>query len=176
MFALVLMAFCGGVTSTSSPSPRRDDEAARQEIRGRIAAIRDAIVVKNAAGIVQSGTEDGSFTGPDGVSFDRAGFVKRTEAPLARIVAIESLTTAVDGIEFPETERARVEITQTMVRSERAAKTGMVSRVGLRYREEQTWVRVGAAGGVCRHPGAPVPTPRADGPRGGRLRTKNRVA
>ncbi len=143
LFAL-LLAGCG---TTATPG---NEEASRQEIRRKVAAIREAIVVKNAAGIVQSATEDWSFTGPDGVTFDRPGFLRRTEALFARIVTIESLTTDVDVVEFPAADRARVEITQTMTRSERAADTGVVSRVWLRYREEHTWVRVDGAWKVRR--------------------------
>lgn len=145
---LLLLALLLGGCGT--PAAQRDDEAARREIRSRIAAIRDAILARNAAGIVQSATPDWSFTGPDGVAFDREGFLRRTEALFARIVTIESLTTDVDTVEFTAADRARVEITQTMVRSERAADTGTVSRVWLRYREEHSWVQVDGAWKVRR--------------------------
>lgn len=122
-----------------SAAPLTDETAAAQ-IRTRIAAIRAAILRKSAAGIVESGTPDWSFTGADGVTFDRAGFLKRTEALFERVVAIASLDTAVDTIAFADHATADVEITQTMVRSERVADTGAVTRLYLRYRERHTWV------------------------------------
>lgn len=138
--ATLVAVLCLGGCSTSPrglPSP----EADQQEIATKIAGIREAILAKSAAGIVQSGTADWQFTGPDGVSFDRAGFIVRTEALFARIVAIESLETHVDRIVLAGANAAEVEITQTMVRSERAAGTGTVARFRIRYREHHTWVR-----------------------------------
>ncbi len=136
----LLAVLCLGGCSTSQrglPSP----EADQQEIAAKIAGIREAILAKSAAGIVQSGTPDWQFTGPDGVSFDRAGFIVRTEALFARVVAIESLETHVDSIVPAGADVAEVEITQTMVRAERAAGTGGVARFLIRYREHHHWVR-----------------------------------
>lgn len=113
----------------------------RQEISDRIAAIRDAILAKSAAGIVRDATPDYAFTGADGVTFDREGFVRRTEGLFARVVAIESLDTHVDSIAAQPDGSAAVEITQTMVRREKAADTGAITRLWLRYREQHTWVR-----------------------------------
>ncbi len=133
-------AVLAGCATAEGPEPR-GAAAVRQEIAGKIAGIRDAILAKSAEGIVRPGTDDWSFTGPDGVKFDRKGFVARTEALFARVVAIESLTTDVDRIAFASPTAAEVEITQTMVRSERAADTGAVTRLWLRYRERHAWVR-----------------------------------
>ncbi len=140
---LVLLIF--SLTGCASgPAPQRQS-AAELEIRGKIADIRAAIMAKSATGIVAHGTPDWTFTGPDAVTFDRAGYLARTEALFARIVAIESLQTTVDRVAFPSTESADIEITQTMVRSERAPETGEITRIGLRYREQHRWIR--AAGG-----------------------------
>ena len=114
--------------------------ADRAEINTRVAAIREAILAKSAEGIVRDGTPDYTFSGPDGVTFDRAGFVTRTQALMARIVTIESLDTRVDRVDF-ESDNAAVEITQTMVRSERPATGGEPVRLWLRYRESHSWVR-----------------------------------
>ncbi len=135
---ILLSAGLAGCTITERPEPRT--AAVRAEIAGKIAGIRDAILAKSAEGIVRPGTDDWSFTGPDGVTFDRKGFVGRTEALFARIVAIESLTTTVDRVELTSPTTADVEITQTMVRSERAADTGAVTRLWLHYRERHGWV------------------------------------
>lgn len=110
------------------------------EIRSRIASIREAILVKSAAGIVRDSTDDYALVGADGVRVDRAAFVTRTEALFARVLAIESLETAVDRIALTG-DRAVVEITQTMVRRERPAAGGSPVRLWLRYREQHTWVR-----------------------------------
>lgn len=134
------LAVLAGCATSDGPEPR-GAAAVRREIAGKIAGIRDAILAKSAEGIVRPGTEDWSFTGPDGVTFDRKGFVARTEALFARVVAIESLTTDVDRIVFASPTAADVEITQTMVRSERAADTGAVTRLWLRYRERHVWVQ-----------------------------------
>ncbi len=136
----LLTVLCLGGCSTSHrglPSP----EADKQEIAAKIAGIREAILAKSAAGIVKPGTADWSFTGPDGVSFDRAGFIVRTDALFARVVAIEWLETHVDSIVLAGPDTAEVEITQTTVRSERAAGTGVVGRFRIRYREHHHWVR-----------------------------------
>lgn len=136
----VLVGIWGGCASTESTTLRLP---ADQEIRRKIFTIRDAILAKSAAGIVLHGTPDWSFTGPDGVTFDRAGYLARTEALFARIVVIESLETTVNRLEFPDAASADVEISQTMVRSERTPETGVVVRLKLRYRERHQWVRIG---------------------------------
>ncbi len=138
--AALAAVICLGGCATA-PRGVQSPEADRQEIAAKIAGIRDAILAKSAAGIVQSGTPDWHFTGPDGVSFDRAGFIARTKALFARVVAIESLDTHVDRIVLTGADAAEVEITQTMVRVERAAGTGVVARLRLRYREHHDWVR-----------------------------------
>ncbi len=127
-------------TAPSSAAPR-DPAGARAEISGRIAGIRDAILARSAAGIVAPGTADWTFTGPDGATLDRTAFVARTEALFARIVSIESLDTAVDRIAFVDATAADVEITQTMVRTERGAAGAPDARLWLRYRERHRWVK-----------------------------------
>ncbi|MBI5766693.1 MAG: nuclear transport factor 2 family protein [Verrucomicrobia bacterium] len=133
----LLLAGCAATTATSGVST-----GDRQEISTRIAAIRDAILAKSAAGIVRDSTPDYAFTGADGVTFDRDGFVRRTEGLFARVLAIESLDTHVDSIAAQADGSAAVEITQTMVRREKAADTGAITRLWLCYREQHTWVRV----------------------------------
>jgi hypothetical protein len=123
---------------------RPDSQAANKaslEIRGKIDGIRRAILAKSAAGILQPATADWTFTGADGVTFDRPGFLTRTETLFARVIAIESLETQIDRLTFPNPRTAEIEITQTMVRSERAADSSAVTRLSLRYREHHTWVR-----------------------------------
>jgi len=75
-------AVLAGCATAEVPEPR-GAAAVRQEIAAKIAGIRDAILAKSAEGIVRPGTDDWSFTGPDGVTFDRKGFVVRTEALFA---------------------------------------------------------------------------------------------
>lgn len=116
-------------------------DAAQAEIRSRIGAIREAILGKSAAGIIRDATPDWTFTGADGVTFDRAGYLKRTETLFARVEAIESLETKVVRIDFVASAEAEVEIAQAMVRIERDATTGARTRLALRYRERQQWVR-----------------------------------
>ena len=130
-----------GLTIAFIVSGAHGADAGEKEIRSAIAGIRSAILERSAAGIVKSSTPDWTFTGPDGVSFDRAGFIARTEALFARVVAIESLDTAVDRIAFPDPTTADVTITQTMVRAERSADTAVVTRLRLRYSEQHAWVR-----------------------------------
>lgn len=98
-------------------------------------------MAKQASGIVAPGTADWTLTGPDGVTVNRATYLARAEAQFARTVAIESLTTTIDRLEFPVPDRARLELTQTMVRVERAADGNATTRLWLRYREEHTWIR-----------------------------------
>ncbi|PAW61063.1 MAG: hypothetical protein B9S34_16570 [Opitutia bacterium Tous-C1TDCM] len=130
-------------TAPSSVEPR-DPAGVRVEISGRIAGIRDAILARSAAGIVAPGTADWTFTGPDGATLDRAAFVARTETLFARIVSIESLDTTVDRIAFADAATAEVEITQTMVRTERGAAGAPDTRLWLRYRERHRWVHTDA--------------------------------
>lgn len=137
-FLVLFFSFLAGCAS-DPVSVRRS--SAEQEIRGKIASIREAIVAKSAAGIVRHGTPDWTFTGPDGVTFDRERYLVRTEALFARIVAIESLQTTVDRVDILSSDVADIEITQIMVRSERAPQTGAVSRLSLRYREQHRWIR-----------------------------------
>ncbi len=141
--ALLLVAFglAGCQATAPSSAGPRDPAVARAEISGRIASIRDAILARSAAGIVAPGTADWTFTGPDGATLDRAAFVARTEALFARIVSIESLDTAVDRLAFADAATADVEITQTMVRTERGASGTPDTRLWLRYRERHRWVK-----------------------------------
>lgn len=118
-----------------------DTAKAETEIRGAIASIREAILARSAEGIVRRATPDWKFTGPDGVSFDRPGFVVRTERLFARVIAIESLDTTVDRVDFRGPDHADVEITMVMVRTERAADGSSASRLRLRYREHHAWIR-----------------------------------
>ena len=133
---LVVLAGCTPKTATLAG---RDDDARRQ-IRTRIVGIRDSILARSAEGIVRDSTDDWSFTGPDGVKFDRVGFIVRTKALFARVTAIESLDTAVDQIVLGR-DTADVEITQTMVRQEKDPTTQVVTRLWLRYREKHRWVK-----------------------------------
>ncbi len=111
------------------------------QIRERIEGIRSSIIAKQAAGIVAPGTEDWTLTGPDGVTVDRATYLARAEATMARVVAVASLTTTIDRLEFKSSDVARIELTQTMVRVERAADGKGTTRLWLHYREEHTWVQ-----------------------------------
>lgn len=135
--ALALAALAGCATDAN---PTADPAAASREIRRHIAGIRTAILARSAAGIIQPGTPDWTFTGPDGITLDRAGFVARTTELFGRIVAIESLDTRVEQITFREPAVAEVEISQTMVRTERTTPAGPVARLRLRYREQHTWI------------------------------------
>jgi hypothetical protein len=134
-WALVALVGCAVKPATSVV----EGDDARQLIRTRIASIRDSILARSAEGIVRDGTDDWSFTGPDGVKFDRAGFIVRTKALFARVTVIESLETAVDQIVLGR-DTADVEITQTMVRQEKDPATQAVTRLWLRYREKHRWV------------------------------------
>jgi hypothetical protein len=127
-------------TAPSSAAPS-DPAGARAEISGRIVGIRDAILARSAAGIVAPGTADWTFTGPDGATLDRVAFIARTEALFARIVTLESLTTEIDRIAFVAAATADVELTQTMVRTERGAAGAPDARLWLRYRERHRWVK-----------------------------------
>lgn len=132
----LLLAGCAAPAGITGTGADRDTT----EIRSRIAAIREAILAKSAAGIVRDSTNDYALVGADGVRMDRSAFVTRTEALFARVIAIESLETTVDRIELTG-DRAIAEITQTMVRRERPAAGGSPVRLWLRYREQHTWVR-----------------------------------
>lgn len=124
----------------------REPAAAEAQIRERIASIRAAIVAKSAEGIVRWGTADWSFTGADGQTYDRAGYLRRTAGLFAQVEQIESLQTMVDRVAVRGGE-ADLELTQTMVRRERPAEAGGAGkRWWLRYREHQVWVFRGADG------------------------------
>ena len=138
LFLVVVWIAWGLLSGCTSPAGNAGRDTA--EIRTRIAAIRDAILVKSAAGIVRDSTDDYALVGSDGVRLDRTAFVTRTEALFARVIAIESLETVVDHVALTG-DSAAVEITQTMVRRERAANGGNPVRLWLRYREKHTWVR-----------------------------------
>lgn len=131
-----LLTGCHGPAGSTGAHTDRD----AAEIRSRIAAIREAILIKSAAGIVRDSTNDYALVGTDGIRMDRTAFVTRTEALFARIIAIESLETTVDRIAITG-DRAIAEITQTMVRRERPAAGGEPVRLWLRYREQHAWVR-----------------------------------
>lgn len=139
IFVITLILFLANPGCTAPPPTPRDNAAAEREIRGKIAGIREAILAKSATDIVRPSTPDWTFTAPDGVVFDRASYLVRTEALFSRIIAIESLTTTVDRVTFVDPSTAEVEISQRMVRSERAPDTGLVSRLSLRYRERHLW-------------------------------------
>ena len=112
---------------------------AESQIRQRIESIRASIVARQAEGIVRWGTDDWTFTGADGVSFDKAAYLDRTRALMDRIVSVDSLTTTVDAVQVAGSD-AMVEITQRMERHERDASTGAVAHVRLKYRERHRWV------------------------------------
>lgn len=137
---LVILTGLMCLTGCGRPSRAEVEEQAGQEIRARIALIREAILARSAAGIVASATPDWSFTGADGVTFDRSGFIARTEALFARVQAIESLETRVDRITWTDPSTADVELTQTMVRVEQAATSAPAVRLRLRYQERHRWV------------------------------------
>lgn len=129
------------VTSCSTTAGRpRGATADRAEIESRIASIRDSILARRAEGIVRYGTDDWSFTGPDGVTFNRASYLVRAEALFARVPVIESLETKIDRL-VTAAATAEVEITQTMVRREIDPATKTESRVWLRYREKHLWLK-----------------------------------
>jgi hypothetical protein len=111
-----------------------------QQIRDRIDSIRRAIIARQAEGIVRWGTDDWSFTGPDGVSVDKAAYLIRARALMDRIVTVDALDTTVDRIDI-HGRTADVEITQVMERHERDPEHGTVVHLKLRYREHHEWVR-----------------------------------
>ena len=111
-----------------------------QQIRDRIDSIRRAIIARQAEGIVRWGTDDWSFTGPDGVSVDKATYLARARGLMDRIVTVDALETTVDRIDI-HGRTADVEITQAMERHERDADHGTVVHLTLRYRERHAWVR-----------------------------------
>jgi len=135
LVALLLAAGCAGPGSAASRLRR--DEA---EIRAGIASIREAILARDTAGILRVATADWRFTGPDGKVYDRAAYRVRTEALFARIERIESLDTQVGSVAV-HGDRADVELTQTMVRRERATPGAGPARWWLRYRERHVWRR-----------------------------------
>ena len=130
MAVAVMLAFAG---CSTSPAAAPTGEA---QIRERIASIRASILAKNPDGIVAWGTPDWSFTGPDAKTYDRAAYLVRTRGLMDRLVAVHSLDTAVDKVEF-HGDTADVELTQTMERSEKDAASGVVTRVWLRYRSDK---------------------------------------
>jgi ketosteroid isomerase-like protein len=167
--AWVIVAALAAVVATSGctqPAAQAD-----QQIRERIASIRTAILERRAEGIVHWGTDDWSFTGPDGKSVDKAAYLERAKGLMQRVVSVDSLETKVDQV-VVHGETADVEITQTMERHEREAATGNVLHLRLRYREHHVWVRasdgwrvksVAFIGAVDRHvistTGGAVPRP-----------------
>jgi len=138
LFLVAAWIAWGLLTGCTTPTGNAGRDA--EEIRTRIAAIRDAILVKSAEGIVRDSTDDYALVGADGIRVDRRAFVTRTEALFARVIAIESLDTVVDRVALTGAS-AIVEITQTMVRREHPAAGGNPVRLWLRYREQHTWVR-----------------------------------
>lgn len=112
---------------------------AEAQIRERIASIRAAILARQPEGIVAWGTDDWAFTGPDGVAVDKAAYLVRARALMARVDAVDALTTDVDRLDVHGTT-ADVEITQHQERHERDAATGAVTHLRLRYREHHVWV------------------------------------
>jgi ketosteroid isomerase-like protein len=134
-----IFAACLGLLLAACVTPV---ESGEREIRERIFSIRDAIRVKNAEGVVHWGTDDWSFTGPDGKSFDRPGYLARTRELFTRIVSIDSLETTIDSIAI-DGATAAVEITQRMERQERNGTTGLIERVRLLYRERHEWRKTG---------------------------------
>lgn len=112
--------------------------AMEEQIRGRLASIREAILAKRVEGIFEFGTADWTFVGPDGKTFDRVAYRARTEKLFAS-VEIESLDTRINAIHRHD-ERAHVELTQTMMRVETTA-SGEKQRWRVIYDEKQEWRR-----------------------------------
>ncbi len=135
MTAILGCALAGLLAGCVLMAPRAEDQ-----IRERIYSIRDSIRAKQAEGIVRWGTDDWSFTGPDGRRYDRAAYLVRARGLFERTVSVDSLETAVDRIEL-RGDRAEVEITQRMERHERDPATGGVQHVRLLYREHHDWVK-----------------------------------
>lgn len=134
-------------------------ERSRAEIRERILSIRDAIRARQPEGIIRWGTDDWSFTGPDGKSLDRAAYLVRARGLFERTVSLDSLETTIDRIDL-HGDAADVEITQRLERHERDPATGAVQHVRLLYREHHAWVRTADGWRVrsVRFLGAPVRT------------------
>lgn len=151
--AILTAAWLAMAGCTSAGGTARDDET---QIRSRITSIRDSILARSAEGIVRYGTEDWSFTGPDGVKFDRTAYLARTQALFARVPAVESLDTHVDQIVL-RPDSADVEISQTMIRREIDPATKTEGRIWLHYRERHLWVRT--ANGWCVRQVAFIGTP-----------------
>lgn len=116
---------------------------AEKQIRERIFSIRASILAKRAEGIVEFGTPDWRFDGPDGKSYDRAAYLART-ARLFAGIEIESLDTHIDSCRMRDA-RAEIMLTQTMVRIETDA-AGVRARWKVRYREKQEWVETRTRG------------------------------
>lgn len=133
--ALLSFTGCAGeaIRRSSAVAPTPDPA----QIRVRLEEIRSAIVQKNAAGIVRYATNDWVFRTPDGATYDRAAYLRRAEGMFATM-DIESLDTRVESVAVAGDGRARVAISQLMVRRERV--DGREQRVRLSYAERQTWV------------------------------------
>lgn len=115
-------------------------ERADTQIRDRILSIRDAIRAKQPEGIIRWGTDDWTFTGPNGQAHDKASYLARAQGLFERTLSIDALETSIDRISVGG-DRAEVEITQRMERHERNPATGRVQHLRLRYREAHVWVR-----------------------------------
>lgn len=135
--AAVLFGLLAGFLLAGCTTPA---QRAETQIRERIASIRTAILERRAEGIVEWGTEDWSFTGPEGTRFDKAAYLARTRGLFDRVVAIDSLDTHIDTVAV-HGATAEVELTQTMERHEREATSVVLSHLRLRYREHHDWVR-----------------------------------
>ncbi len=133
----VLFTVLMGTLLTGCMTQVRRDE---MQIRERVFSIRDAIRAKEADGIVRWGTDDWSFTGPDGKSFDKLGYLVRVRGLFERTVSVDSLETTLDTIEI-RGSTATIEISQLMERSERNEATGKVEHLRLRYRERHEWMK-----------------------------------
>lgn len=142
---LLLLSACGHRSvDARSPLLMNSDE---RQIRERIALIREAILAKQAEGIMRHGTPDWTFIAPDGKTFGREAYLERTRS-LFQSVTIESLKTEIRYVTV-RGDRAELQLSQDMVRTEGDA-TGQPTRWRVTYQEIQEWVRAADGWHVAR--------------------------
>lgn len=130
LFAAVAAALFS-LAGCKSSAPSGEDQ-----IRARIASIREAILVKRVEGVFEFGTPDWVFVGPDGKSYNKDAYRVRTTKLFSEI-EIESLETEVTQVTIDDV-RADVWIRQSMIRKETDA-NGERARWRVTYREKQEW-------------------------------------